>query len=111
MEELNKILNEIWQQISSLNKYFSDEKPWELKSTDNERMETILFITVYNIRKIAIYLYPFMPDSSIKILDLLNVDLDKRSFANIDDNFETFFNKKIGDVKPIFPKIEEFEIE
>ena len=105
--ELNKILNEIWDQISILNKYFSDQKPWELKSTNIERMNTVLFVTVNNIRKIALMLMPFMPDSANKILDVLGVELNERSFNYIKNKTTQSIIKKIGNVTPIFPKIDE----
>lgn len=105
--ELNKILNEIWDQISILNKYFSDQKPWELKSINIERMNTVLFVTVNNIRKIALMLMPFMPDSANKILDVLGVELNERSFNYIKNKTTKSIIKKIGNVTPIFPKIDE----
>jgi methionyl-tRNA synthetase len=105
--ELNKILSEIWDQISNLNKYFSDQKPWELKKTDIERMNTVLFVTIDNIRKISIMLIPFMPESSNKILDLIGIDMAERTFDYIDSKSLQAYKKEIGDVKPIFPKIDE----
>ena len=105
--ELNKILSEIWDQISNLNKYFSDQKPWELKKTDIDRMNTVLFVTVDNIRRISIMLIPFIPESANKILDLIGIDTAERSFNNIDTKGLQSFKKAIGDVKPIFPKIDE----
>ena len=105
--ELNKILSEIWDQISNLNKYFSDQKPWELKKTNIDRMNTVLFVTVDNIRRISIMLIPFIPESANKILDLMSIDVAERSFNNIDTKGLQSFKKAIGDVKPIFPKIDE----
>ena len=104
--EFNKILSEIWDQISNLNKYFSDQKPWELRKNNNERMETVLHITLNNIRKIAIMLLPVMPTSSEKILNLLNIsDLERTYKFIIDENIDISGNK-IGEVTPIFPKVE-----
>ena len=105
--ELNKILSEIWDQISNLNKYFSDQKPWELKKTNIDRMNTVLFVTVDNIRRISIMLIPFIPESANKILDLMGIDATERSFNYIKTKDLHTFKEAIGDVKPIFPKVDE----
>ena len=104
--EINKILNDIWEQISALNKYFSDQKPWELRKTNPERMNTVLYTTIENIRKIAIVLQPVMPDSSRNILDLLDIDINKRTFRDITNKDSAIQNNTIGTLSPIFPKIE-----
>ena len=104
--EFNKILSEIWEQISNLNKYFSDQKPWELRKNNNERMQTVLFITLNNIRKIAIMLLPVMPTSSEKILNLLNINDADRTFKSITDESIDISGNRLGEVTPIFPKVE-----
>ena len=104
--EFNKILSEIWEQISNLNKYFSDQKPWELRKNNNERMQTVLFITLNNIRKIAIMLLPVIPTSSEKILNLLNINDADRTFKSITDENIDISGNRLGEVTPIFPKVE-----
>ena len=104
--EFNKILSEIWEQISNLNKYFSDQKPWELRKNNNERMQTVLLITLNNIRKIAIMLLPVIPTSSEKILNLLNINDADRTFKSITDENIDISGNRLGEVTPIFPKVE-----
>ena len=104
--ELNKILSEIWEQISNLNKYFTDQKPWELRKKDNERMQTVLFVTLDNIRKIAIMLLPVIPASSEKILKLLNIHESECTFKSIADGNIDISGNRLGEVAPIFPKVE-----
>ena len=104
--EFNKILSEIWEQISNLNKYFSDQKPWELRKSNNDRMETVLFITLNNIRKIAILLLPVIPTSSEKILNLLNINAHERTLKSITDKNIDISGTRLGEVTPIFPKVE-----
>ena len=52
-------------------------------------------------------LIPFIPESANKILDLIGIDTAERSFNNIHTKDLQSFKKAIGDVKPIFPKIDE----
>jgi methionyl-tRNA synthetase len=46
-------------------------------------MATVLYACLEVIRQLAIYVQPVMPGSGAKLLDLLGVPADKRSFADI----------------------------
>jgi len=48
-------------------------------------METVLHTTIETVRRVAILCLPFMPESAGKLLDLLAVPADKRSFAHVDE--------------------------
>ena len=43
--QIQAYLNSVFDVISETNKYFSDEKPWELEKENPERMQTILWVT------------------------------------------------------------------
>lgn len=101
---LHKMLSLIWVRISDLNKYFASQKPWELKVTDRIRMNTVLYITAENIRKITLLLKPFMPASSDLILDQLGVNKESRLFKHLNDQYKLNPGDRIGELKPIFPK-------
>ena len=53
------------------------------RKTDPARMETVLHTTAETIRRVAILCQPYIPGSAGKLLDLLAVPADKRSFADI----------------------------
>jgi methionyl-tRNA synthetase len=69
-------------------------------------MQTVLFITLNNIRKIAIMLLPVIPTSSEKILNLLNINDADRTFKSITDENIDISDNRLGEVTPIFPKVE-----
>ena len=69
-------------------------------------MQTVLFITLNNIRKIAIMLLPVIPTSSEKILNLLNINDADRTFKSIADENIYISGNRLGEVTPIFPKVE-----
>ena len=69
-------------------------------------MQTVLFITLNNIRKIAIMLLPVIPTSSEKILNLLNINDADRTFKSIRDENIDISDNRLGEVTPIFPKVE-----
>ena len=69
-------------------------------------MNDVLWILADTIRKIAIIVQPFMPDSSTKILDQLSIDITERDFSYLDSKHAIKINK-INPPSPIFPRIEE----
>lgn len=69
--------------VAEANRYFAGQEPWALRKTDPERMGTVLYVTAEVIRRVAILTQPFMPASATKLLDILAVPEDQRSFADI----------------------------
>ncbi|GLK80975.1 methionine--tRNA ligase [Methylopila turkensis] len=80
---LHAALAAIWSVIAETNRYFANAEPWALKKTDPERMGTVLYVTAESVRNVAILTQPFMPTASAKLLDLLAVPEDARSFASL----------------------------
>ena len=52
-----------------------------LAKTDPPRQGTVLYVTTEVLRQIAILALPFMPGSAAKLLDLLAVPADERTFV------------------------------
>lgn len=70
MEELSisNALASIWKIISRTNKYIDETAPWILAKEENkEKLASVMFHLVENLRKIAILLKPFMPETAEKI--------------------------------------------
>ena len=55
------------------NKYFNDSEPWTFKKKDPERMNTILYTIVEQIKNISIFLNPIIPISTKKVLNTINI--------------------------------------
>ena len=51
-------------------------------------------------------LLPVMPTSSEKILNLLNINDADRTFKSITDENIDISGNRLGEVTPIFPKVE-----
>ncbi len=79
----SKALEVIWEVIKDANKYIDAEAPWKYKTTDPKRMDTILYCCCEIIRVVGILLQPFMPDSANRILNLIALSADKRSFSHL----------------------------
>ena len=56
------------------NKYITDCEPWKVAKTDMERVKTILNICLQLSANLSIAFEPFLPFSSKKLRDMLNVD-------------------------------------
>lgn len=84
-QALHKICEHLWQVIAEANRYIDEQKPWSLKSTDPQRMNTILYVLAETIRQVAILTQPLLPIASEKILDQLAVPLDQRTFVHLED--------------------------
>ena len=56
------------------NKYLADTEPWKLAKTDMERVGTILNISLQLVANLAIAFEPFLPFSSEKLRNMLNMD-------------------------------------
>lgn len=63
--QFNEALTEIWSFIGKTDQYLDQEKPWTLK---DEALNTVLAKLVENLVKIAVYIQPFLPETSQKIL-------------------------------------------
>jgi methionyl-tRNA synthetase len=66
-------LDEIFEFVRYSNKYFDTEKPWVTRNTDITSCENTLFNCVQIIANLVILLAPFLPFSSSKICDWLNI--------------------------------------
>lgn len=71
----DRALDAIWDQVRGLNQYIDEEKPWQVaKSGDQEHIKEIMSYLLASINEIADLLQPFMPQTSFKIKDLMNLD-------------------------------------
>jgi len=80
-QAIHQMLSAIWQVVADTNRYFAGQEPWTLRKSDAARFETVLYVTMEALRQVGILIQAVMPDSSAKLLDLLGVPADGRSFA------------------------------
>jgi methionyl-tRNA synthetase len=81
---LNEALVRASLMIKSEDEFLSQEKPWKIE--DENKKGEILRRSANNIMKIALSMYPFIPQSSMKIINAFSAD-------------------KIVKIEPIFPRI------
>ena len=77
-QNINYYVEYVVNQLFKANKYFNDQAPWT-KKDDSLRLNTIVFVSLELIRKISILLYPIIPDTSLKVLNIFK--RKKRAFS------------------------------
>ena len=105
---ISKAMDVIWKTVAEANRYFAGQAPWALKKTDPVRMETVLYVTAEVLRMIGILVQPYIPSSAAKLLDLLAITNDARSFASLGQRLTS--GASLPAPAPIFPRyVEEGE--
>ena len=108
VQAINKALDAIWKVVADANRYFAGQEPWALKKTDPARMDTVLHVTAEVLRVIGILVQPYMPVAAAKLLELLAVPVDQRSFADL--GMQVLAGTPLPAPSPIFPRyVEEGE--
>ena len=65
-------MNFLMETLFAANKYFNDQEPWN-KKNDTNRLNTIIYVSLELIRKISILMYPIIPETSLKALNIFNI--------------------------------------
>jgi len=92
------------------NKYLADTEPWKLAKTDMDRTATVLHIALQIAANLAIAFEPFLPFSSAKLKQMLQLDatIGWDDLGRIDLLAE---GGSLGEVSLLFEKIEDAAIQ
>jgi len=104
--QFNLALTQLWKIISEINEYIASSEPW--KEEDADTLSNILYILAESIRILALYLYPFMPESANTIWRQLGIETDISSI-NINDAGKwgiTTPGTKVQKGEALFPRID-----
>ena len=106
----NQDLNEYIKMVVSFsfdaNKYFNDSEPWSVKKKDPDRMKTILFTIVQQIKNISILLNPIIPNATNKVFSMINFPNDNIKIDKINDDNFLNHDKELNNLEILFNKIE-----
>ena len=106
-QQIHNYLSLLWEGVSDANLYISNEQPWVLTKEDPKRMEAVLYTTAEAIRRLAILAQPVMPDAMNKMLDLLSVPEEQRTFVHLGDDFALKPGTPLPEPVAIFPRIQD----
>ena len=105
-QDLNEYIKSVVRFSFDANKYFNDSEPWSLKKTNPDRMKTILFTIVQQIKNISILLNPIIPNSTSKVLDMINVSSEKINIDDIKNDNILNHENELKNLEILFNKIE-----
>jgi methionyl-tRNA synthetase len=105
----SEALGAIWSLVSATNKYLVTNEPWKQDPGD-VRTKTVLFTAAETLRKLAVLLMPFLPDTAERMLQGLGIDamptsirLEEGQSVGLRDLFR---RNLIGGVAALFPRLE-----
>jgi len=73
------------------NKYFDDMKPWNLKTENPERMNTVINVCLNMLRTLSVLMFPIIPDSAEKLWKMLG---EKKSILS--ERWQDIAKKRIA---------------
>ena len=104
-QNINYYINFIINALFEANKYFNDQEPWK-KKDDPQRLDTIVYTSLEMIRKITFMLYPIIPESAIKALNIFGLKEEDIDFNSIGENNFLKSGEIINKIDILFKKIE-----
>ncbi len=105
--ELSKALEHIWDKIRECDQLINISQPWKLyKAGDTERVNQVLYWLSQAIHTIAWEIYPFLPETALKIAQTYNIEKllveDPNMFHAIHEWEEEV---AVNEVQPLFPRL------
>ena len=97
-------MNFLMETLFAANKYFNDQEPWN-KKNDLDRLNTIIYVSLELIRKISILMYPIIPETSLKALNIFNIKEKDIIFNSLINNEFLKQGMKINKINILIKKI------
>ena len=97
-------MNFLMETLFAANKYFNDQEPWN-KKNDLDRLNTIIYVSLELIRKISILMYPIIPETSLKALNIFNIKEKDINFNSLINNEFLKQGMKINKINILIKKI------
>jgi methionyl-tRNA synthetase len=104
--QFNDALGAVWEFIACANKYVDDNKPWELDKTDHVKLKDVLYDLVESLHQIAWQIYPFLPETSLKIAKAIGAHYLLKEKLNYQNSYQPVLpGSKIYLSEPLFPRV------
>ena len=103
-QDINFYMNFLMETLFAANKYFNDQEPWN-KKNDLDRLNTIIYVSLELIRKISILMYPIIPETSLKALNIFNIKEKDIIFNSLLNNEFLKQGMKINKINILIKKI------
>ncbi len=101
-------LDALWDFVRSLNKYVDTQAPWALAKQGNmERLTAVMYTLLESLRKIALAVYPVMPEAAMAMLKQLGQEVEKVDLlAELDTWASLAVGTRLAEASNLFPRME-----
>ena len=97
--EFKKAIEEIMSLVEFGNKYYDETKPWVLAKENDEEFKKVIYNCTNIIANLANLFEPIMPDTSNKLKQYLNIEVQKWEPIKIKEEIQ------LKDIEPLFERI------
>jgi len=103
--ELSQALEVIWKLVRRLNQYVEESRPWDLAKDESLAgdLDGVLYNLAEGLRVTTLLLHPYLPDSSVRLLDALGETELGLAAAELGSHKG---GQRIEKLPPLFPKVE-----
>ena len=106
--QIHRYLEELWRPLTVANKAIDKYQPWTMMKEGKEEEAMALNGLIANIlAKVAVMLYPVMPQTCPKIAQALGFTIDNESWQRLIKDKALLERFTIEKIPPLFPRIEE----
>jgi methionyl-tRNA synthetase len=105
-QAIQKYAGELIEMVWEANKYIDEMAPWVLRKENPQRMAVVLYVLMEVLRYVAIIYQPIIPASANKILDLLTIPRNQRTFEYLKPDFRVVAGSPVLKPEGVFPRIE-----
>ena len=109
----SRALEVAWSVVARIDKMITEAKPWELAKDENQEqtLNAVLYRAAETLRWLCVLLYPVMPESTRNVYSQLGLADDpgqqnprELKWGGLTEG------TRIGDVKPVFPRLDKAKI-
>src|SRR5919206_475277 len=100
--ELTQALEAIWRRVRRLNRYVEEQAPWQLARDDARAgdLDRVLRTLAEGLRAVTVLLWPWLPESTVKLLEALGAP-DLSLAGAVLDGARV---QRVTALEPLFPK-------
>ncbi len=105
--QIHRYLEELWRPLTVANKAIDKYQPWTLmKEGKEEEAMALNGLIAAILAKVAVMLYPVMPQTCPKIATALGFSIDHASWTRLFKEKQLLESFTIEKIPPLFPRIE-----
>jgi methionyl-tRNA synthetase len=104
--EITQALEVIWKRVRRLNRYVEEQAPWVLAKDESRarELDSVLASLIEGLRVVTLLLVPYLPVSTAKLLDAL--DVQDRALTAAHWGTVAGGARRLSTLDPLFPKLE-----